>query len=339
MNKILKSMLCACVCVFSGLSFAACSPAAQGEDVQLQSVQATDVGSLNDVDYYVVPEPAASLRASTMGLNIVGSLQELYGTNNGYPQAVIVAKKSLLTSNSQLVSNFINAVVANSTWLTAESTSTQTIVSAISSHLPSGTTASLNAKNLTKTVIQNCGINFVDAQTDKSRITTYISSLQQINDTAVGQMADDFFYTAPQTLQSASNTTVSVYMPDGAPALALAQLMAEEMQFGATVSYHVVTSESIAATVTGNNPQADICVLPSNLASKLLGTGATYQLLGTVTNGNLFLLSKSEETITRTNLSVLQGKTVGVVNLAAVPGLTFKLILKNNNLTYADLNA
>jgi ABC-type nitrate/sulfonate/bicarbonate transport system substrate-binding protein len=269
----------------------------------------------------------------------VGSLQELYGTNNGYPQAVIVAKKSLLTSNSQLVSDFLNAVVANSTWLTAETTSTQTIVSAISNHLPSGTTASLNAKNLTKTVIQNCGINFVDAQTDKSRITTYISSLQQINDTAVGQMADDFFYTAPQTLQSASNTTVSVYMPDGAPALSLAQLMAEEMQFGATVSYHVVTSESIASTVTGNNPQADICVLPSNLASKLLGTGATYQLLGTVTNGNLFILSKSEETITRSNLSVLQGKTVGVVNLAAVPGLTFKLILKNNNLTYADLNA
>ena len=80
-------------------------------------------------------------------------------------------------------------------------------------------------------------------------------------------------------------------MPDGAPALAMAQLMVSESD---TESYHVVDSSTIQTYVTGENPKADLCILPLNLASKLLGTGETYQMLGTVTHGTYpGLLSKS----------------------------------------------
>ena len=81
-------------------------------------------------------------------------------------------------------------------------------------------------------------------------------------------------------------TQVSVYAPDGAPALALAQLMSEDMQFGGTVTYNVVAADTIQTYVTGNAPKADIAVLPVNAAAMLLGKGDAYQMLGAVTHGN-----------------------------------------------------
>ncbi len=130
---------------------------------------------------------------------------------------------------------------------------------------------------------------------------------------------------------------VSVYMPDGAPALAAATLMNEDGFFDREVEYNVVNSALIHTFVTGERPKADICILPVNLASKLLGDGSGYKLLGTVTHGNLFLLSEGGEEVTAENISSLKGKTVGIINLAAVPGLTFKIILKDNNLEYKEL--
>jgi hypothetical protein len=305
----------------------------QTDKVSLEAVEAKDIINGDDEVYYVVPEPAASVNVKTKGLIIVGDLQQLYGTTNGYPQAVIVAKNTLIEGNSQLISDFLKAVEGNKSWLNAESTVISDITTAISTHLPDGTTPSFTEKNLTKSVISNCGINFVSASNDKDRITSYISSISEISSDAVGTMSDEFFYTASETLTT-SQSAVSVYMPDGAPALALAQLMAENMQFGNTINYNVVTASTISGYVTGGNPTADICVLPSNLASKLLGSGSTYKLLGTVTNGNLFIMSNNDTQITAQNLSLLQGKTVKVVNLSAVPGLTFRLILSKYNVAY-----
>lgn len=132
--------------------------------------------------------------------------------------------------------------------------------------------------------------------------------------------------------------TVSVYMPDGAPALSMAKLMKDNAQFNQNVEYNVVNASLIQTFVTGQNPKADLCVLPVNLASKLLGKGDRFKMLGTVTHGNLFLLAKNGTAeITKNNLSSLVGKTVGIINLAAIPGLTFKLILKDNNLAYNEL--
>lgn len=130
--------------------------------------------------------------------------------------------------------------------------------------------------------------------------------------------------------------TVSVYMPDGAPALAFAESMSKsENDDGMKFEYHVVNAATIQTYVTGANPAADVCVLPVNAACMLLGSGENYKMLGTVTHGNLYMLKKANgEEITLDNLDTLVGKTVGVVNLAAIPGLTFKLILNDNNIEY-----
>jgi ABC-type nitrate/sulfonate/bicarbonate transport system substrate-binding protein len=113
--------------------------------------------------------------------------------------------------------------------------------------------------------------------------------------------------------------------------------MSENMQFENTVNYNVVVASTIATKVNGASPVADICVLPSNAASKLLGSNANYTMLGTVTNGNLYIVSSKTTALNSSNLaSELKGKKVGVVNLSAVPGLTFKLILKKYGIKYDD---
>ena len=53
----------------------------------------------------------------------------------------------------------------------------------------------------------------------------------------------------------------------------------------------MIDAQAVAGYVTGASPAADYCVLPVNLASKLLGSGDAYRMLGTVTNGNLYFLT------------------------------------------------
>lgn len=125
-----------------------------------------------------------------------------------------------------------------------------------------------------------------------------------------------------------------VYAPDGAPALALAKLCAEDSQF----DINVVKAETINVFVSGEESAADFAIMPVNAAVKLLGNGQKYQMLGTVTHGNLFLLKKqSGENITSENIISLKGKTVGVINLANVPGLMFKVILREYGIEYNQL--
>lgn len=132
---------------------------------------------------------------------------------------------------------------------------------------------------------------------------------------------------------------VVVVAPDGAPALALAAMMNDGTDIdGHRMDYEIVNATTIQTYVTGANPQADICILPVNAASKLLGQGTTYKMLGTVTHGNLYLMKKQGGTdITLDNLDTLIGKTVGVIQLAAVPGLTLKVILSDNDIGYVEM--
>lgn len=129
--------------------------------------------------------------------------------------------------------------------------------------------------------------------------------------------------------------TYTVYAPDGAPALALANAVNEDDD---RYDFRIVASNAITAQVQGEEPAADFCILPVNVAAKLLGKGETYQMLGTVTNGNMYLLTTGDNPeITTDNLSSLVGKTVGVVQLNNVPGLTFQAVLSRNDIDYQIL--
>lgn len=129
---------------------------------------------------------------------------------------------------------------------------------------------------------------------------------------------------------------LKVYVPDGAPALSVSAL--NQAQNGDYFDVSVVQADTINTFVTGKM-QADFAVMPINAAVMLLKSGENYKMLGTVTHGNLYLLKKQgeEEISSASDLDKLVGKTVGVINLANIPGLTFKVILNDNNIEFNEL--
>lgn len=135
----------------------------------------------------------------------------------------------------------------------------------------------------------------------------------------------------------AEDATLNVYVPMGAPALALAATIDSEKSFISggkdyTVSTTVVAADAIAAKV--KTAKADVAVLPVNAAATLLGVGGEsgstntygdkYKIAAALTHGNLFLLRKGA-------VAANALTKVGVKNLAAVPGLTYKIVLGAGN--------
>lgn len=342
MKKFLKGLLSLALAFAMCAGVGACFIPVDENAVNLMAISANDVGVV-DCDYYVVAEPAASVKVGAIeGLKNVGSLQELYDNEKGYTQAVIVAKNSVLQENFGTIRAFLGAVADNKEWLMNEETQITDVITAISNHLPDGATPTFNANTLTREVIANCGINFSLANDCKQAFKDFIAKAKVVNENMVGEVSDEFFadFSGEDDTSTPVAKEYSVFMPDGAPALALAQLMSTNANFGdSTFNYNVVAASTIQTKVTGETPEADICVLPSNLASKLLGNGQKYKMLGTVTTGNLFLLSKNGTLVNSINLSNLRGKTVGVVNLPAVPGLVFKIILNGKNIAYKEVTA
>ncbi len=136
--------------------------------------------------------------------------------------------------------------------------------------------------------------------------------------------------------------TLEVVSPDGAPALSLCYAISEEdKKENEIFDFDIVNADTITTYVTGAAPKADICVLPVNAAAKVLGNGTVYQMLGTVTNGNLYFLTAGENAaLTAENLaSELVGKKVGVVQLQNVPGLTLQVVLSNYNIPYQTIES
>lgn len=132
-----------------------------------------------------------------------------------------------------------------------------------------------------------------------------------------------------------------VVVPDGAPALALARVMSEDTENDG-VSYTVVDASTIAARVTNRDMEknADFCVLPVSAASKILGNGEKYRMLGLVTQGNLYLVSKKfSGEVDFSNPTALDGKTMGVLKMNEVPGLTLRATLGRLGVEYGLLGA
>ena len=123
--------------------------------------------------------------------------------------------------------------------------------------------------------------------------------------------------------------SLSFYAPDGAPALAVAKFIKDNEDFGidADFTYNVVAANDIGGIM--QKGEGDFIVMPVNAASKLYKVYADdpYVLAGVVTHGNLYIASTEELT-----LDGLKGKVVGVIGQGLVPDLTFRAVLKDNDL-------
>lgn len=125
-------------------------------------------------------------------------------------------------------------------------------------------------------------------------------------------------------------SALTVYAPDGAPALSIAKFIDSKENFGinAELSYNVVSADKIGGVMQQGT--GDIIIMPVNASSKLYKANAEnhYKMVSVVTHGNLYIVCNEEISITD-----LKGKKMGVIGQGLVPDLTLKAVLSKNGIT------
>ena len=295
----------------------------------------------------LLPEPAAStLEKRTAGVTWYRlSLQQLYDSEEkAYPQAVLMIKSSVLEEYPEVFTAFSEKTVENVEWAKSN---TADAVAAVK-NLFANTT--LTAESMTSQVIDNCKIYFQSAADGKESVNAYIEDIRSIYSASANVVNNDFYYSdasgASEAVLTGENTivknnnesfdsgkTLSVYAPDGAPALAIAKFINDSYDLGTGVSvgYNIVKSDEIGSAMA--QAKGDIIIMPVSAATKMYAAGNNqsdpYKLAAVMTHGNFYIMST--ENIT---LNDLKGKRIGVPNRGQVPDWTFQSVLNKNDITF-----
>lgn len=117
-----------------------------------------------------------------------------------------------------------------------------------------------------------------------------------------------------------------VYMPDGAPAIAMAELM--HSGYYAT-EFTVVPASTIGGRVSSGD--ADLAIMPVNAAAQLYNGGVDIVMLSVNTHGNLYFVGNTAGGL---ELDDLVNARVGVIGQGQVPDLTLRIMLDESGIDY-----
>lgn len=135
-----------------------------------------------------------------------------------------------------------------------------------------------------------------------------------------------------------NDVTLTFAAPEGTPALAIARLITDNKSIsGKNVNYKIVNPSNIAKEMQAG--LSDLVIMPVNAGATLINKGADYKLVSVAVDGSLYLVGKSETATTAaTTLTIddIKGKRIACIGQQGVPGLVFRYILKENNLTIVD---
>lgn len=131
-----------------------------------------------------------------------------------------------------------------------------------------------------------------------------------------------------------NDVTLTFAAPEGTPALAIARLITDNKSIsGKNVNYKIVNPSNIAKEMQAG--LSDLVIMPVNAGATLINKGADYKLVSVAVDGSLYLVGKSE-TATTLTIDDIKGKRIACIGQQGVPGLVFRYILKENNLTIVD---
>ena len=125
------------------------------------------------------------------------------------------------------------------------------------------------------------------------------------------------------------NNAVQVVVPDGAPAISIANIM-KDRQVGdrqTEVTIGVGQTDTVVARVKSG--EADIAIMPTNAAVALANQQIGIELVTVNSDGLLYLMGKDSDV---REMSDLKGKVVKVIGEGQIPDLVFQYILKQNGL-------
>ncbi|MRZ81968.1 transporter substrate-binding domain-containing protein [Paeniclostridium sordellii] len=131
------------------------------------------------------------------------------------------------------------------------------------------------------------------------------------------------------------DVSVKVSMPDGLPSIALSKLAFENKNIkdGYNVNYNIEkTPDNLSTTVMKG--EADIAVVPSNMAAIAYNKTKNYEIAGTTGLGSFYLVSNDDIG----GFKDLKGKEVVNTGKGLTPDITNKFIIKSNGLNEKDIN-
>lgn len=131
------------------------------------------------------------------------------------------------------------------------------------------------------------------------------------------------------------DVSVKVSMPDGLPSIALSKLAFENKNIkdGYNVNYNIEkTPDNLSTTVMKG--EADIAVVPSNMAAIAYNKTKNYEIAGTTGLGSFYLVSNDDIG----GFKDLKGKEVVNTGKGLTPDITNKFIIKLNGLNEKDIN-
>lgn len=125
---------------------------------------------------------------------------------------------------------------------------------------------------------------------------------------------------------------LTLYVPDGAPALSVAKIINDGKVGNYTVNTAVVTgAEARAKCVSG---EADMAVLPTNLAVTVCSQRADYQIFSVNVYGVLYIVGTEH----LDSLNELCGQTLYSIGLGNTPEYVFKEICTSKGVDYNSID-
>ncbi|MBZ2175280.1 ABC transporter substrate-binding protein [Schnuerera sp. xch1] len=124
--------------------------------------------------------------------------------------------------------------------------------------------------------------------------------------------------------------TIKFYFPGGVPALTVAKLAKENpaIDENINIEYKFQNSPDLLVTKVLKE-EADIAIMPSNLAAQVYNKGIPYKLSGTSVWGTLYLMSTEDID----SFQELKEKEIYSFGKSLTPDLVFKYILSKNNIS------
>lgn len=129
--------------------------------------------------------------------------------------------------------------------------------------------------------------------------------------------------------QNQEKKTVKFCFPNGVPALTVAKLAYENpiIDENMEIEYEIQSTPDLLASKILKG-EADIAIVPSNLAAQAYNKEIPYKLVGTSVWGTLYMMSTEEID----SFDSLKGKEVYSFGKNLTPDLVFKYVLKENGI-------
>lgn len=138
---------------------------------------------------------------------------------------------------------------------------------------------------------------------------------------AIGCQKEEFVKTEPKNIK--------FYYPDGTPALTVSKLAKEnpDIYENITIDYEMQKSPDLLVTKVLKE-EADIAIVPSNLAAQAFNKDLKYTVLGTSTWGAMYLTSTEDIK----DFEELKGKEIYTFGKGLTPDLVLRYVLSNNGI-------